>query len=343
MAGGPKVVEHLKVRQSSFGKRRTRLAAKRRLSSLRDDDCETSKEEDERAVVKEKVISLLGTFQKKKGAYAEKARASLQLYGLLLRYHELVLLRGENHGSTGLVVLQKLLQDALKEVSRVHVSLSCALSRGKRRGDTKQRLQLEKSRKDLGSVKSNLKKRVGLLLNCGESTCCATVSAPGQPAPPSTLEELRSRCPKFAQGDSRHLCEYRCYFREHEPARKLKEFRDYCEWHCGCGTKGAREMQEGWSSRLEFCKTRGFKVVLVSPLGKAFQTTRKAIEHLGVQMDPMYTNSSLYKRKIIGVGGEVVTFHGPRESPYGLIEELFWEEVSLSTSLVLDPAQRCGR
>ena len=86
------MVEHLKVRQSSFGKRRTRLAAKRRLSSLRDDDCETSKEEDERAVVKEKVISLLGTFQKKKGAYAEKARASLQLYGLLLRYHELVLL-----------------------------------------------------------------------------------------------------------------------------------------------------------------------------------------------------------------------------------------------------------
>ena len=106
-------------------------------------------------------------------------------------------------------------------------------------------------------------------------------------------------------------------------------------------------MQEGWSSRLEFCKTLGFKVVLVSPLGKAFQTTRKALEHLGVQMDPMYTNSSLYKRKIIdhasGVGGEVVTFHGPRESPYGLIEELFWEEVSLSTSLVLDPAQRCGR
>jgi len=87
-----------------------------------------------------------------------------------------------------LVVLQKLLQDALKEVSRVHVSLSCALSRGKRRGDSKQRLQLEKSRKDLGSVKSNLKKRVGLLLNGGESTCCATVSAPGQPAPPSTLK-----------------------------------------------------------------------------------------------------------------------------------------------------------
>ncbi|QDZ23297.1 DNA glycosylase [Chloropicon primus] len=336
--------EALNVRSTSFAaRRRDRLqseARKRLTKALFVDAVDDETERGDDVVVddadaddkldlqaKDEVVKLLNSFlecKRAKRTYQESARRAKRAYLALVAYHDFFWKNkvGRDHGW---LKLQKCMDDALVEAKRQLCCVSSRLSKDKRSPGL-ERDGLQQCRKDLSFVAGGLRKRLDLLQGDHHSRRRQT---PRLASSPASLQDLRSRCPMLCEtGDCRHLCEHRCFFREHEPARKLKEFRDSCEWHAGSKAE-AESLFSGWSSRLEVCRSNGFKVVLVSPQGVSHNHSKKALESIGIAMDPKYKITSLYEKKIrdrvSGNATEVVMCHGPRHSPYGLIEELFWE------------------
>lgn len=313
---------------------------------------------------KDALVGLLDDFlgaKKEQGKYADKVRKAKAAYLELCEFTDYARLSG---GRDNAKVVAKLMEDFLVEVKRIHVCVSCRLSRDRREEST-QRDGLLECRKDLSQLGAGLRKRLRLLRKRTEGESDHETSPRKRlgaiTLTPTTtsIDELRSRCPIFArEGCSRHLCRHCCYYREHECARKLKELRDSHEWHLLAQSPAPSRSRSdldlpGWICVLEPCPRSylGFKTTLKSPEGEAFPTVNKAVAHiLGAPVNPKYKITSLYEAKLgkrgaptttgpgigNGVGGdgeneeeeeagEWVTWHGPRESPFGLIEELLWE------------------
>ena len=245
----------------------------------------------------------------KKACYAWKTEQAKRVYTLLAAR------RPKVRGQCGEVVLEKCLQDFLSELKRLHVCMSSRLSRDKKEDQT-----LIQCRRLLSSLISGLERRI-------QQSRCLRVKSEEQEGEKMkkitttmTIEELRLRCPRFAQERSwRHLCEHRCFYREHEPARKMKELKDCWEFHqlllqrkktkennkeTPASVKVKMDMDwSQWYTKLEVCmKSEGqFRVVFVSPEGRVFRTVKQVMQHLGLCIDKHYRVVSLYEERSKGL------------------------------------------
>jgi methyl-CpG-binding domain protein 4 len=245
---------------------------------------------------------------KRKACYVWKTEQAKRVYTLLAA------LKPRVRGKYAEVVLEKCLLDFLSELKRLHVCISCRLSRD-RRGDQ----ELRQSRKLLSSLVSGLERRIRIQQlpksRWTKSEEEEEVEVEGKRVKTTlTIETLRLRCPRFSQDRSwRHLCEHCCYYREHEPARKMKELLDCWDFHqllerkdrqnksssSGSGVRGMTVDWSQWYTKLEICtKSKGqFRVVFVSPEGHVFRTVKQAMQHLGVCVDENYRVVSLYEER----------------------------------------------
>ena len=315
----------IKAHETSYGVRRRRVRAQ-----------EAS--EGGETQYRDLLTHFLDLSASKKGSYDLKAKEAKRVYAVLAAA-DCSPRRLANYPAC--VAFAKCLEDFLVELKRIHVCVSCRLSRDKRGSD-----DLKGVRKVLSGIITAVRKRIAALRKKFE-----TLSSK-----PTDVEEKKKKekiaaakrlfevnfqcCPEHP-----HLCVHRCFYRDHEAARKWKELKDYCEWHCLKARRGkgnddedccdSIQLLSGWSTKLVACPKSElkFKAVYVSPEGINFSHIRQALKHLGIGMDPQYTISSLYALKNErgggdGGGGQTIRLTGKEvASPYGLIEELFCDDV----------------
>lgn len=133
---------------------------------------------------------------------------------------------------------------------------------------------------------------------------------------PVSLEELRGSCAIFKETNScRHVCQHLCYFREYEPARQLHTLRKRGASH------PLKLSLHGWTARLGLMQKPPFWLVVVhDPSGAVRGSPSEAWQ---AAVDEALS-------KPLSAAGSSADAPVPagslRESPFGLIEELFASE-----------------